>query len=133
MPVTRTEKVETATTEPLSGTTRRQTTTAVEDSEPSGSVLVARLIYWLMGVVETLLAIRFVLVLFGANRGNWFAQLVFNLTEPLVRPFLGLFNQQAVYGSGHFEASTLVAMVVYALLAAGIIGLLSLRSRGNEV
>jgi len=72
---------------------------------------------WLVfGIIEGLLAIRFVLLLLGANRANEFAQLVLGASAPFVAPFLGLFTTPAAGGSV-IELNTLVAMLVYLLLA----------------
>ena len=75
-----------------------------------------QLIYWVVGIIEALLAIRFVLTLLGANRGNLFAQFIYNVTYPFVAPFFGLFNNTFQYGIARFEAETLVAIAVVALI-----------------
>ena len=73
-------------------------------------------IYILFGFIEVLLAIRFILRLFGANAQAGFAQLMYGVTGPLVAPFQGLFGTVQVEGSV-FESQSLVALVVYALVA----------------
>jgi hypothetical protein len=72
---------------------------------------------WLVfGVVEGLIAIRFVLMLLGANPAAGFAQLVYGTTAPLVAPFVGLFGTPRT-GASAFELHSIVAMVVYFMLA----------------
>ncbi|MEA2660727.1 MAG: hypothetical protein QOH08_299 [Chloroflexota bacterium] len=73
-------------------------------------------IYILFGVVEVLLATRFVLRLLGANAQAGFAQLIYGVTGPLVAPFQGLFGTVQSDASV-LESSSLVALLVYALLA----------------
>ena len=73
-------------------------------------------IYILFGFIEVLLAIRFILRLFGANAQAGVAQLIYGVTGPLVAPFQGLFGTVQVEGSV-FESQSLVALVVYALVA----------------
>jgi hypothetical protein len=75
-----------------------------------------QVIWLVLGIVEGLIAIRFVLRLLGANPDAGFAQLIYGLTEPLVAPFVGLFGTPRFQGSA-FEFTSLVAMMVYALLA----------------
>ncbi len=70
----------------------------------------------LLGIVDGLIAIRFVLRLLGANAGAGFAQFIYGLTGPLMAPFIGLFGSPRFEGSV-FETTALVAMIVYALLA----------------
>jgi hypothetical protein len=73
-------------------------------------------IYILFGFIEALLAIRFVLRLLGANADAGFAQLIYGITAPLVAPFQGLFGTVQSDASV-LESATLVALIVYALLA----------------
>lgn len=77
---------------------------------------VQQVIYLLFGILEALLAIRFVLRLLGANPASGFATFVYGITEPFMRPFVNLFGQPAVGGSV-LEWNALVAIVVYALIA----------------
>jgi YggT family protein len=63
-----------------------------------------------------LLGIRFVLGLFGANPAAGFAQFIYGLTGPFIAPFVGLFGQPRFEGSV-FEFNSLVAIIVYALIA----------------
>lgn len=82
-------------------------------------------IYLLFGFIEMVLAIRLVLRLFGANAQAGFAQLIYGATAPLVAPFQGLFG--TVQSEGNvLESATLVALIVYALVAWLIVKLASL-------
>ncbi len=87
----------------------------------------ARIVWFIAGVIITLLAIRFVLVLLGANQGNAFVHLIYNLSYPFAVPFFGMFSYELHYGVSRFELSTLVAMGVYALVAFGIARLLTIK------
>lgn len=82
-------------------------------------------IYVLFGFIEVLLAIRFVLRLLGANAQAGFAQLIYGVTGPLVGPFQGLFGTVQSDASV-LESSSLVALVVYALVAWLVVKLASL-------
>jgi uncharacterized protein YggT (Ycf19 family) len=75
-----------------------------------------QLVWLVFGIVEALIAIRFVLRLLGANPNADFARLVDGVTAPLVAPFVGLFGTPQLGGSV-FEPQALVALVVYLLLA----------------
>lgn len=113
--------------------TTTTTERSMEEAPASGSVLAARVVSYILGVIEVILAFRFVLALLGANRSNDFAQLVFNLSHPFVQPFFGLFGYTPSYGASHVEVYTLVAMAVYAIVAWGIIALIRLPRRGDDV
>ena len=77
---------------------------------------VQQVIYLLFGILEGLLGIRFMLGLFGANPAAGFAQLIYGVTGPFIAPFVGLFGQPHFEGSV-FEFNSLVAILVYALIA----------------
>lgn len=105
----------------------------VEDDEVSGSVMAARVVAYIAGVIEVILAFRFLLSILGANRSNDFAQFVFNISTPFVEPFFGLFGYTPRYGASHVEVYTLVAMAVYGIIAWGLIALIRLPRRGDDV
>ena len=77
---------------------------------------VTQLVYWVFGLVEGLIAIRFVLKALGANPSAGFAQFIYGITSPLVAPFVGLFGNPSSQGSV-LELNSIVALIVYALLA----------------
>ena len=81
-----------------------------------GTLRVQGGIYLLFGILEGLLAIRFVLPLLGANPAAGFAQFIYRITGPFIAPFVGLFGTARFEGSV-FEVNPLVAIFVYALIA----------------
>jgi YGGT family len=81
------------------------------------SIKVTRAIYLIFGVIEALLLIRFVLKALGANAEAGFAQLMYGITGPLVAPFMGLFGTPRADSGATLELHTLIALVIYALVA----------------
>jgi YGGT family len=79
--------------------------------------------YFILGVLEIILLLRLLFRLLGANQYNGFIMFLYNLSHIFVGPFNGIFNDQALGKSGVFETSTLIAMLVYALIAWGIVSL----------
>ena len=77
---------------------------------------VTQLLYWVFGLIEGLIAIRFVLKALGANPAAGFAQFIYGITAPLVAPFYGLFGTPQAQGSV-LELHSIVALIVYALVA----------------
>lgn len=71
---------------------------------------------WFLMVMETILALRFILKMFGANPGNLFASFVFALTDILLTPFNGIVPPISIHPNQAFEIATLIAMAVYFLL-----------------
>ena len=66
----------------------------------------------LLYIVTTILMIRFVFKLLGANPAAEFTQFVYALSAPLMAPFQFVFTADAVNGAV-FEWSVLLALVVY--------------------
>ncbi len=74
-------------------------------------------VVWLfLGILEALLALRFFLKLIAANPGSPLAVFLYGFTDLFLWPFSGLTATPAV-GSMVMEISTVVAMVVYGLIA----------------
>lgn len=71
---------------------------------------------WFLMVMETILALRFLLKMFGANPENLFASFVFALTDILLTPFTGIVPPISVHPNQAFEVATLIAMAVYFML-----------------
>lgn len=84
-------------------------------------------VWWIVAFIDTLIAIRFLLKLFGANLAP-FVRFMYDLTWPLVAPFHGIFNTTQE-GRSIFEPESLVAMAIYALIGWGIVSLIRLMAR----
>lgn len=98
----------------------------VEDVLAKRRLILGRIIQlvWLMAsTLEALIALRFVLKLIAANPGNTFARLVYDLTAVFLWPFFGLTITPSVEGIV-LEIHSLIAMVVYALLAWFVVQLI---------
>lgn len=109
---------------------RRQT---VESSkEISTSVVLQRIIYYVTGVIVALLVFRIVLLLLAANQGSPFVDFIYSLSGFFAWPFYGIFSYQPAYGQSIFEISSVVAVLVYALVAVGLAKLLTLNTSRDE-
>jgi uncharacterized protein YggT (Ycf19 family) len=89
-------------------------------------VIAARVVWFIAGVILTLLAFRFVFIMLGANPHNDFVNFIYTVSHPFAAPFFGIFGYTQTLGTAAVEWSTLVAMVVYALIAFGISKLLTI-------
>src|SRR4030066_2573948 len=97
----------------------------------TSSQTVEYLIYFFFGALEILLAFRLVLKLMGASMASGFVGLIYGLTGIFILPFEGIFRRgtaQGIETTSVLEPSTLVAMIVYAVLAWGMIVLLRILS-----
>lgn len=94
----------------------------------------ARVVWTILGIVEGILALRFILRLIGANPAAGFTDFVYRAAEPLLAPFFNVVrNARADASGGVFEWTTLIAMVVYWLLAWAVIRLFFLSTTDDRV
>ncbi|MFE4105251.1 YggT family protein [Almyronema epifaneia] len=86
-------------------------------------------IYFLVGALELLLLLRFILRLSGANPDNTFANIIYNLSQPFVTPFSTLFISPTFNGNLNiFDVNLLVAMASYFVLMFLVIWLVRIVS-----
>ncbi len=93
------------------------------ETRAPAEVVWSRLVYYVFGVIEVLIAARFVLRLLGANPDTGFVSLIHTASGFFMIPFNAVFKTQTTGGAA-FEGSALVALAVYALIAWGIVSLI---------
>lgn len=81
-----------------------------------------QVVWYILGVLEVLLAFRFILKLLAANPVAGFTSFIYGITALFAAPFLSVFKIVKVQGS-ILEWTTLLAMLVYWLIALAIIKL----------
>ncbi|MEX1014226.1 MAG: YggT family protein [Candidatus Paceibacterota bacterium] len=79
-----------------------------------------QIVWYLLSILEVALIFRFLFKLMGANAGAGFTSFVYGVTWPFMAPFLAVFPVTEIQG-GIFEWTTLLAMIVYWVIAIGII------------
>jgi len=100
-------------------------------SEATQSQTVEYIVYFLFGALEIFLAFRLVLKVMGASVSSTFVGMVYGLTGLFILPFEGIFRRgftQGIETTSVLEPSTLVAIIVYAVLAWGIVKLVRIFS-----
>ncbi len=88
--------------------------------------------YFVFGVIEVFIAVRFVLELLGANPRTGFVQFIYGVSGFFMIPFNAIFRTQSASGAT-VEWSALVAILVYALIAWGIVALIRALTPGEAV
>jgi hypothetical protein len=93
----------------------------------------AAAIGFIVGVVDVLIAGRFLLKLLGASAQSAFVNLVYGISSPLVAPFHGIFPTSGS-ATNSFEPAALVAIAVYALIGWGAVVLIRIATapRGTK-
>jgi len=87
--------------------------------------MLTSIIYAIGGFMETLIGLRIVFRLIGANSGNAIVSWVYSWSTPLVAPFSGILGQDATVVSGIgpvtnsvFDWTALVALIVIGIIVA---------------
>ena len=124
---------EVRTTEEQVGNTTVERQTVSESAAAPSGLVAQRVVWYVVGVILALLAIRVVLLLLGANRENAFVDFIYGLSGVFAAPFYGIFSYEPSYGISTLEISSLVAMAVYALVGWGIAKLFTLGSNRADV
>lgn len=93
------------------------------------------IIWFVLGVIEVLLLLRFILKLTGANPNSGFVDFVYSLSGILSAPFdsiFGVTSASAGAVQSVFEPSIIVAAIVYALVAWGLVKLVTINRNRTE-
>ena len=117
------------------GAAVEQQTKQIHTETAADSKTVAQnIVRFIFGFIETLLLLRFILKLTGANPASGFVDFVYSVSGVFTAPFDNIFGTTAAArGSVQsvFEPSIIVAAIVYALIAWGIVKLLTIDRSNN--
>lgn len=92
-----------------------QPVSQLEHRESIVSIVVERVLWWSLGIVEIILLTRMVFAAFGANGGNMITSFIYTISYPFVWFFFYLFNTlgRLEVVAPTFEIETLAAMAFY--------------------
>jgi len=93
-----------------------------------------KIVYFILGILEILFALRLVFKLLGASHSSAFVSLIYSLSGFFQTPFDYIFRTAIANGietRSVLEPATIIAMIVYALIAYGIIKLIKIVATPN--
>ena len=96
--------------------------------------LKARRYVYILGVLEVLFTLRLIFKLLGANPSSTFVSFLYSLTQLLLMPFISIFRTAVTKGvetQAVLEPATIIGMIVYALVAWGIIKLIEINKNSK--
>jgi hypothetical protein len=97
---------------------------AASVSEPgSYNFRAAAVVGFVVGLVDVLIAARFLGKLLGASSSSAFVHFIYQLSGVMVAPFTGIFGDTG-NKTNTFETASLVAIVVYAVIGWGLVVLI---------
>lgn len=85
-------------------------------------------VYLIFAIIVGAIVIRVLLKLLGANTAVAFTHFMYNVTDPLLAPFRGILPT-FVSGTTVFEASALIAILIYGLVGIALARLISIMFR----
>ena len=102
-----------------------------EPAGPGPLYYVRRVLSLLFGILATLLGLRIVLLLLVANQQNSIVDFVYDVTEPFVAPFRGMFAMDTVTpgGGSVFDIAAMVALIGWLLIYLLLMAILRLVDR----
>ncbi|HZC04933.1 MAG TPA: YggT family protein [Ktedonobacterales bacterium] len=101
----------------------------VQTEDVSPAFRLAQLIYVVFGIGIALIVIRIILKALAANPGAGFTSFLYSVTNPLVAPFQGIFATPQTSAGSVFELSSVIAIIVYALIAWALVRLIEIMGR----
>lgn len=102
--------------------TRTQRDVVASADRSEAAYRIDALVWYVIGIIETLLVLRMLFLLLGA-RVTGFTAWLYDITAPLIAPFRGIFPTPTIEGA-YFDTVSLVAMIVYALIGWAITALI---------
>ena len=94
-----------------------------------GHLKARKIVYYILGVLEVLFAFRLVFKLLGANPQSPFVAFIYSVSQAFLAPFAGIFRSSVTKGieaQSILEPMTIIAMIVYAVIAWGIVKLIEI-------
>src|SRR5665647_325494 len=88
-----------------------------------------KVVYYVLGILETLFAFRLIFKLLGANPGSTFVSFIYTISGVFLAPFNGIFRtavNKGIETQSVLEPTTIIAMIVYALIAYGVVRLIGI-------
>ena len=102
---------------------------------PGPLYYVRRFVVLVFGIILALIALRFILLMLGANDDNGLVAGIYNISEIFVAPFRGVFNldQYTPNGTSVFDVSAIVAFFGWLLIEILILAILRIGDSDRRV
>ncbi|MGE5415680.1 MAG: YggT family protein [Acidobacteriota bacterium] len=101
----------------------------------TGHIRTKKTVYYILGLLEVLFAFRLIFKVLGANPASTFVSVIYSVTQAFLYPFFGVFGTATTKGietPSVLEPSTVIGMIVYALLAWGVVKLIEIYKVPSE-
>ena len=92
---------------------------------------IIKLVWFVAGFINVILIIRIIFSLFNAQLSG-FSRFLYSVSNPFAMPFFGIFPMPGE-GTTYFDTAALVAIVIYSLIAWGIVTLIKIMTDKQQV
>ncbi len=103
-------------TTPLNNTTQN----TLQKSDTIEKII--QLVWFVVGFINVILVLRIIFLLLNAQPSG-FSRFLYSVTSPFAMPFFGIFPAPG-QGTSYFDTASLVAIIIYSLVAWGIVTLI---------
>jgi len=107
----------------------------VEKRNNNGNLKARKYVYYILGILEVLFTFRLVFKILGANPSSTFVSSIYSITKVFLLPFASIFSATVVKGAetqAVLEPATIIGMIVYAILAWGIIKFIEINKKSRD-
>ena len=88
-----------------------------------------QVVFFILGILEAFFVFRLIFKLLGANPESTFVSLIYSVSGVIMAPFSGIFRvavNEGIETKSVLEPATMIAIIVYALIAYGIVKLIQI-------
>lgn len=79
--------------------------------------LIAKIVYTILLIVETIISLRLIFTFVKANQTNEIVALIYRISDIFVSPFTGIIVDSVRVGNFIIDTTALLALIVYMVLA----------------
>ena len=93
------------------------------------NLVLRKVVFYILGAFEALFAFRLIFKLLGANPESAFVSFIYTISGIFLTPFSGIFRaavNKGIETESVLEPTTIIAMVVYVLVAYGVVRLIKI-------
>lgn len=98
-------------------------------SSDNNNFKLRKIVYYVLGILEAFFTFRLVFKILGANPESTFVSIIYAISGAFLAPFSGIFRTSVAKGietKSILEPATIIAMIVYALIAYGVVKLIKI-------
>lgn len=101
---------------------------------PSGSTVAARIVALIFGLIQLIIGLRILFLLLNAREGNALVAGILDISRPLVAPFEGIFQANALQAGGSvLDIAAIAALIGWTVLELILLAVMRVRRPGEDV